>query len=135
MRAPTLLADAVERPFLARVLVALGALQVGLFMGGFLSWRCPLRAVSGVPCPGCGLTHAFAALAKGDWEGALGHHALVPVFAAVGVVLLAAAIAPAALRARLAGLVRAVEGRLWLDVLFVVAVGVAWLWRLWRAGG
>ena len=133
MRAPTLLADALERPLVARVLVTLGALQVGLFLGGFASWRCPLRAVTGVPCPGCGLTHAFAALARGDWDGALGHHALVPVFAAIGVVLVAAAIAPAALRARLGGLVRAVERRLWLDVLFVVAVGAAWLWRLGRA--
>lgn len=31
---------------------------------------CPFRALTGLPCPLCGATHACAALAQGDWAGA-----------------------------------------------------------------
>ena len=33
-------------------------------------FACPLRAATGVPCPGCGATHAFVLLAHGDVAGA-----------------------------------------------------------------
>lgn len=31
---------------------------------------CPFRALTGLPCPLCGGTHACAALVQGDWAGA-----------------------------------------------------------------
>lgn len=40
---------------------------------------CGFRWLTGSPCPFCGLTHALFALAKGDWETAVGLHALSPV--------------------------------------------------------
>lgn len=44
---------------------------------------CPFRAVTGLPCPGCGMTRAFCALGHGDLSGAFGYNALAPfVFAA-----------------------------------------------------
>lgn len=43
---------------------------------------CFLRRFVGLPCPGCGLTRAFAALARGDLQGAVILHPLSPVFAA-----------------------------------------------------
>lgn len=44
---------------------------------------CPFRAVTGIPCPGCGMTRAFCALGHGDLSGAFGYNALAPfVFAA-----------------------------------------------------
>lgn len=51
-------------------------------LGGFLLFRlwvpapgsentvCLLRRLSGLPCPGCGMTRAFAHLAKGEWAAA-----------------------------------------------------------------
>ena len=45
---------------------------------------CPFRAISGIPCPGCGMTRAFLALAEGDFLGALRFNPLsVPLFAAL----------------------------------------------------
>ena len=35
---------------------------------------CPLKA-KGIACPSCGLTHALAALSRGDVSGALDYHA------------------------------------------------------------
>lgn len=44
---------------------------------------CPFRAVTGLPCPGCGMTRAFCSLGHGDLAGAFGYNALSPfVFAA-----------------------------------------------------
>lgn len=48
---------------------------------------CFSRRVLGLPCPGCGLTRAFAHLAKGQWSAALAAHPLAPVLA-VEIVLL-----------------------------------------------
>jgi hypothetical protein len=36
---------------------------------------CPLRALTGFPCPGCGLTRAFLALGHGDIGAAVAFHA------------------------------------------------------------
>ncbi len=45
---------------------------------------CPLHAVFGLPCPGCGFTRAFCALAHGDLASALHYNALsMPVAAAL----------------------------------------------------
>jgi hypothetical protein len=43
---------------------------------------CFFRRALGIPCPGCGLTRAFAHLAKGDWAAALAAHPLGPLLAA-----------------------------------------------------
>jgi hypothetical protein len=46
---------------------------------------CFSRRFLGIPCPGCGLTRAFAHLAKGEWSAALAAHPLAPVFVAEAV--------------------------------------------------
>lgn len=42
---------------------------------------CPSRRFLGLPCPGCGLTRAFAHLAKGEWSAAIADHPLAPLLA------------------------------------------------------
>lgn len=37
---------------------------------GTLYPPCLFRSITGVPCPGCGLTHAAHLLLHGDWTGA-----------------------------------------------------------------
>ncbi len=39
---------------------------------------CPLRAVTGVPCPSCGITRALAHLERGHWAEAVRCHPFVP---------------------------------------------------------
>ncbi len=42
---------------------------------------CLSRRFLDLPCPGCGLTRAFAHLAKGEWSAAMVDHPLAPVLA------------------------------------------------------
>jgi hypothetical protein len=44
---------------------------------------CPLFQMTGIACPGCGLTRGFHALFHGDILTAIGFNALLPVFAFV----------------------------------------------------
>lgn len=43
---------------------------------------CPLYSMTGLACPGCGLTRGFHALFHGDVLGALDYNALLPAYAA-----------------------------------------------------
>lgn len=40
---------------------------------------CPLKTMTGVPCPFCGMTHATVALGRGDLHAALHYHPLAPL--------------------------------------------------------
>lgn len=42
---------------------------------------CPLYTITGLACPGCGLTRGFHALFHGDVVTALDYNALIPLFA------------------------------------------------------
>lgn len=81
-----------REPLAARVTAAafgaavLGGLAVGAL--GPEAWRaaiadggpgCPLRAITGVECPFCGMTRATLALGGGDWGAALALHPLAPL--------------------------------------------------------
>ena len=49
---------------------------------GIPGWTCPLRALTGVPCPTCFLTRATTAALSGDLQGSIHWHAFGPLAAA-----------------------------------------------------
>jgi len=62
--------------------IGAGAFVIGYFnptTAGFFP-VCPLHAMTGLNCPGCGLTRGFHALLNGDVLTALRFNALLPVF-------------------------------------------------------
>jgi hypothetical protein len=59
----------------------LAVLHVWFPSGDPATALCLSRRLLHLPCPGCGLTRAFAALAKGEWAAALRLHPLAPVLA------------------------------------------------------
>lgn len=77
-------ASTVERILAGGILFAGGAAAfiVGYFnpvTAGFFP-VCPLYAVTGIYCPGCGLTRGFHALFHGDVLSALHFNALLPFY-------------------------------------------------------
>lgn len=54
---------------------------------------CPFRALTGLPCAGCGMTRAFCSLGHGDLAGAFGYNALSPFVFAAALLLWAHALA------------------------------------------
>jgi hypothetical protein len=67
----------------AIAVIAAGGFTVGYFnptTAGFFP-VCPLFTLTGIHCPGCGLTRGFHALFQGDVLTALHYNALLPVFA------------------------------------------------------
>jgi Protein of unknown function (DUF2752) len=94
---------------------------------------CPLRTLTGVPCPFCGLTTATVALTHGNWAGAAAANPLA--YLAAG---LAIGTAPV-LVARAAG--RAAEPRSWSAATrrrvrwsLAVVVALSWIFQLHRFG-
>lgn len=49
---------------------------------------CPFRRLTGLPCPGCGGTHAFVAMAHGDFAAAWAYNPLGAAAFAAGIVWL-----------------------------------------------
>ena len=40
---------------------------------------CPFKNVTGIPCPGCGLTRSVVLFAHGDWSHSIAFHPLGPI--------------------------------------------------------
>ena len=48
---------------------------------------CGFKALTGLPCPGCGLTHSFCAIGKGDLREALAFNAIGPPLFVVSILI------------------------------------------------
>jgi hypothetical protein len=99
-----------------------GALRQGLHLD---LWRCPLRQLTGLPCPTCFLTRSVLATLRGDWAQAVAWHALGPMLVALVLGLCLWTLLGGRISAQ-----RVVQGSCGLALL-----GLAyWLWRLWGWG-
>ena len=97
-----------------------GALWLKGLHPGLPGVGCPLRAITGMPCPTCFLTRATGAALSGDLSGSVQWHAFGPI-TALGLVLWSVL----ALQQR-----RFVPKGLPLWPLLVVAAGVISYWLL-----
>ncbi len=72
-----------------------GAIVIGCFLIGFLTsvlnfpfikkgilnlYRCPFHYITGLKCPGCGMTRAFLALGEFNFSAAFNFNVLSPIF-------------------------------------------------------
>lgn len=88
------LAPLLENRRIVLILVGAAVLQVGLTVLGLPGWRCPIKALLGIPCPGCGLSRAMAQLIQGEWQGAMLTHAFAPVILAGFVLMMIVSLVP-----------------------------------------
>ncbi|HVF31083.1 MAG TPA: DUF2752 domain-containing protein [Pyrinomonadaceae bacterium] len=116
-----------------RILAAAGA--SGIVVGAAAVWYfdptkasffpvCPLYAMTGYACPGCGLTRGFHALFHGDVVTALDFNALLPMFAfLIGGAFVS--MAYFAIRGRGTPLRLLSPATLWVFLVLLVTFGVA----------
>lgn len=124
------LAPLLARRRVALLLIGVAAFQVGLGMVGITGWRCPVRMVLGIPCPGCGLTTAMVLLLRGEWRAALSTHLFAPLFLAGFVLALAITLLPDRLHREAVLRLAAVERRTGVVTLTLIALVVYWVVRL-----
>ena len=118
-RQPWLAGFMAERRLCTILVIASGVLALGTRFGIPL-WICPFRAVTSLPCPGCGLTRAASALASGQWSAALAYHPFIPIFALAWILLFLSVVLPASPRQRLIGAVRSLECRTGITVILLI---------------
>jgi len=129
MFAPTL-ALIMQNRWLTALIAGLAIVHVGLAAAGWRGWQCPIYLISGVPCPGCGLSRATALFIQGKWQTAMGVHAFAPMLAVAVGFLAIAAIMPRSLQHRAAQCVAAWESRSGMIVFLVLAMFIYWGLRL-----
>jgi hypothetical protein len=118
---------------MAGVITGACVAQVGLFALTGHGWQCPIRAALGIPCPGCGLTHATMLLFQGKWRDSLSEHAFAPFFL-LGLVLVAVvSLLPGKWRDSVVNLVTVVERRTGITALVLIALMGYWGIRLLSA--
>ncbi len=111
----------LQRAMCRALLVVLAILTLALWQGWQL-WPCTFANVTGLPCPGCGLTRAGGALLRGEWQTALQFHPFSPAFAILGLLVASGALLPLRWTRALAARVTLFERKTLLTTVFWVGL-------------
>ena len=60
-----------------KILWGIAILFIGLFI--FYVYKCPIKLFFRIDCPGCGMTRAYKALLRLDFQTAFSYHELFPI--------------------------------------------------------
>jgi Protein of unknown function (DUF2752) len=120
-------AEMLRPRVVALVIAVTGAAQIGASCFG-MGMPCAFHWMTGIPCPGCGLTRSILALLQGRLKDSVLLHPFGPLLFLALAAALAAAVMPRILRERLIRAIAAVETRtgitVWLGVMLFVIWGI-----------
>lgn len=74
---------------------------VGVNLAGIKLFTCPFLSLTGLPCPGCGLTRSCSCLLRGEFQQSIAFHPFGPVLFVIGLTGLAGSLLPDPARPRL----------------------------------
>jgi hypothetical protein len=113
-------------------LVAIGVLgvHVGLVSLGLPGWQCPLFKLTGVPCPGCGLTRACMLLLRGQVQSSIKFHAFAFVFVLLIAILIIGTLLPRSISEPLIYKAELLERRSGITIIILGGLILYWLVRL-----
>jgi len=115
---------------LALSIFASGLVLLISFAAGVSVWPCPFLHITGIPCPGCGLTRATYFLLRGDFRDAMKFHAFAPVVVIGLVVVGIAGVLPENARQRWVKNIERFEGRFAIGIILIVGFMGYWVGRL-----
>jgi hypothetical protein len=104
-----------------------------LFAGSRMGWSlfpCPFAKLTGLPCPGCGMTRAMMAMLHGNWALVVRLHPFAPFFALTGGLCGLVSLLPLGLAERITAGVDAFERRTRLPAAILLLFACFGLLRL-----
>ena len=93
-----------------------------LSLFGISVMPCPVRTLTGLQCPGCGLTSGCRALVQGDWQAALQHHWFAPIFALFWILVAIGLFLPEPFREKYLNYAKASERHTYWPILLGVSL-------------
>ncbi len=123
---------------LLRQVVLCRAIVITLFvlgvahLFGWSLWPCMFSKITGLPCPGCGMTRAVAAMLHGQWHQAMLYHPFAPGFVVLGLIMMVCCIASQGLREKVSAHVEKLEAVTKFTSVFLLS---AVIYGLLRMGG
>lgn len=94
------------------------------------SWQCAFLQVTGLPCPGCGLTRACLLLLKGDVGESVQFHAFAPIFVVFVAILIICMLLPRAVTKPFIDKAERLERQTGITLIILVGLILYWLTRL-----
>lgn len=118
-----------QRKICRAMLAFMVVLGAGVALGLSL-WPCIFADLTGLPCPGCGMTRSLTAWLRGDVSSALRFHPLSPFLIGVGGFVTAGALLPHARAKALADRVALFEEKSRCTALFLAVLLIFSLMRI-----
>lgn len=132
MRFPVLFASVLRERTLCAWLLLAGTVLVAANRLGIALWACPFYKMTGLPCPGCGVTRGMGALAQGRWHEAVAFNLFTPVIALGVATMLVVTLLPATMRVTAIHALSRIEARTGLPLLTLIALVLWGFWRMWH---
>jgi hypothetical protein len=116
--------------------------RFGLFLTGALSlnlaaialhlpsWECAFFRVTGLPCPGCGLTRACLLLLRGEVQASIKFHAFAPIFVLLIGMLIICTLLPRTVAEPFVNKAEKLERRTGITIIILGGLILYWLARL-----
>jgi hypothetical protein len=112
------------------ILAGVASLQLTLVSFSLPGWVCPIFHVTGIPCPGCGLSRAMMLLLRGDLRGSLRYHAFAPIFLLTIVAVTLATVLPRSITEPVVSKAEMLEGKTRFTAIILIGLLLYWLARL-----
>lgn len=109
------------------VLFAVG--HLALAASGVPTLACPIRSLTGLECPGCGLTHGCLDLLRGRWQASASANLFAPIFLLLILLFAITAVVPGRWRVPIIHRIRVIEERTAIMFLFGAALIGYWFVR------
>jgi uncharacterized protein YjeT (DUF2065 family) len=93
-------------------------------------WECAFFRLTGVPCPGCGLTRACLLLLTGDVPASIRFHAFAPIFIALIAMLITCTLLPRTVTESFINKAETLERRTGITIVILGGLILYWLARL-----
>jgi hypothetical protein len=106
------------------------SLNIAAFALHLPGWECAFFRVTGLPCPGCGLTRACLLLLKGEVQASIKFHAFAPIFILFIALLITCTLMPRTLIEPFISKAETLERRTGITIIILGGLILYWLARL-----